>query len=219
MQGSQSHNQKLKCDFCERSGHTSDKCFLNPENPNNRLAPALEKALSSKSPNASKKSGATSSGSQSGKEDKSKFEFVGSIMESTTVDPPSDARTYADSGTTVHCFHSIHSFVPDSLMHCARRTVTLANNSEVETETSGEVHIEFDHSIIKLSNVLLIPTLGYNLVSTGKLADNGIESHFRRHNMLLKLEDSSDIIGCGSRDHSSGLYVLPGSIQYSESTL
>lgn len=73
----------------------------------------------------------------------------------------------------------------------------------------GEVRIEFEDAIIKLRKVPFVPKLGYNLVSTGNLADNGIESQFQRHNLNLNLEGSGKTIGNGSRDRFTGLYVLP----------
>ena len=53
----------------------------------------------------------------------------------------------------------------------------------------GEVVLPFEHANIRLQNVLYIPNLGYNLVSTGKLADNGIQSLFRRFDARLRPPD------------------------------
>jgi len=46
-------------------------------------------------------------------------------------------------------------------------------------------------------------------VSTGRLADNGIESHFRRHDVRLNLESKQLFVGTGIRDPVSGLYMFP----------
>lgn len=155
MQRSKLHTPKLYCGFCERSGHTSDRCIINRDHQNNRVPPGLKKAPSCKSVKGFRKFT-----TELGKVNKFKFEYVRSIEESTSVSPPSDARTYADSGTTVHCFHSIHEFTPGSLPRCARGIVTLANSSGAQSETCGEVQLEFESSIIEPSNVLLIPELG-----------------------------------------------------------
>lgn len=28
---------KFTCEFCEKRGHTEDRCFINPDNPNNKI--------------------------------------------------------------------------------------------------------------------------------------------------------------------------------------
>jgi len=60
-----------------------------------------------------------------------------------------------------------------------------------------------------LKDVFLVPGLGYNLVSTGRLADNGIESHFGRNHVSLALESDGFYIGNGVRDINSRLYTFP----------
>ena len=135
------------------------------------------------------------------------------------MQPSSDGRTYADSAATSHCFHSPLSFVTASLRKCPTRTVLLANNEKVKVKSWGDVRIEFDDAIIRLKKVLYVPKLGYNLVSTGKLADNGIESEFRRHDLKLKLEGSGKTIGNGSRDQKTGLYVLPSACIKNETVM
>lgn len=41
-------SKTIKCEFCDRIGHTEDLCFLNPENPKNRLSPEMLQAMSPK---------------------------------------------------------------------------------------------------------------------------------------------------------------------------
>ena len=79
----------------------------------------------------------------------------------------------------------------------------------------GEVVLPFEHADIRLQNVLYIPNLSYNLVSTGKLADNGIQSLFRRFDVRLSLQTNSFFVGIGSRDKKSGMYMLLEPISHS----
>lgn len=74
---------------------------------------------------------------------------------------------------------------------------------------SGEIVSPFETTNIRLAHALYIPALGYNLVSTGCLVDNGIESHFRRFHVFLKLEEGNEVTGSGQNNASSGMYVLP----------
>ena len=131
------------------------------------------------------------------------------MIEKTTIVPPKDQGTYADSGATVHCFYSESSFVPESIVECETRTVMLADNTSVKASFCGDVILPFDHANIRLKRALCIPNLGYNLVSTGRLADNGIESLFRRHEVRLMLEADQSFIGAGQRNMHSGMYMLP----------
>lgn len=111
----QKKSSELKYDFCDKSGHIMEQCFLNPDNPNNRLTTKMKEAMSI----------ITTVRTSSGSKSKSKVEIVGSTVESTSVQPASDQRTYADSAATSHCFHSRNSFVYEWLRWCRQRTFLL----------------------------------------------------------------------------------------------
>ena len=201
-----SHNHH--CDFCDGSGHTKDRCYFNPDNPNNKLTKKIQNMLTQ----SARGTANVAVGKDNNKNDPSKvckFEIAGTMIEKTTITPPKDQRTYADSGATVHCFHSQSSFVPESMVQCEVRTVILADNTLVQTNLCGDVILPFEHVNIRLKRALYIPNLGYNLVSIGRLADNGIESHFRRHDVRLMLEADKYFIGAGQRNLDSGMYILP----------
>ena len=54
------------------------------------------------------------------------------------------------------------------------------------------------------------------MVSTGNMADRGIESRFRRRDVQLFLEKNNFYLGAGSRQLSTGMYILPHPIIYAE---
>ncbi|MBW5416393.1 GAG-pre-integrase domain-containing protein, partial [Pseudomonas sp. MAG002Y] len=193
------HDKKHQCDFCGRTGHTEDRCYQNPSNPDNKLPPKLREMFQDKAAAAVAQD----------KTRPKKTEIAGSLVEKTTLSPPKDHRSYADSGATCHCFHSRSVFVQGSLTPCKPRHVMLADKTSVTSTHMGEVVLPFEHANIRLQNVLYIPNLGYNLVSTGKLADNGIQSLFRRFDVRLSLQTTNFFIGLGSRDKTSGMYMLP----------
>ena len=88
----------------------------------------------------------------------------------------------------------------------------MANGAKVEARSQGNVRLEFNDAIINLSGVLLVPFLGFDMVSIGNLANNGIESTFRgNETLILRLEESDLIIRKGSRGKLSDLYILPSS--------
>lgn len=55
---------------------------------------------------------------------------------------------------------------------------------------------------------IFILTLGYNLVSTRRLADSGIESHFHGRDVVLKPDQNKCTIGYKCRDPDSRMSVL-----------
>ena len=83
----------------------------------------------------------------------------------------------------------------------------LADKTSVKSTYMGEVVLPFEHANIRLQNVLYIPNIGYNLVSTDKLADHGMQSLFRLSDFRLSLQTNSFFIGLVSRDKISGMYM------------
>ena len=132
-----------------------------------------------------------------------------SNVERTTISPPKDHCTYYDSGATTHVFHCKDAFVKESLRDCEPRTVLLADKSPVTASKCGEVLLPFEYADIRLKSVLFIPGLGYNLVSVGRMADNGIESLFRKKDVMLRHQEKEFVVGFGTRDDETRLYLLP----------
>lgn len=154
--------------------------------------------MSSSSKTHGKKSSANErSGSEN---NKTKVELAGSVMEKTTINAPNDFRTYADSGATTHCFFNEEAFIPGTLVPCDEHTVVFGDKTSANANLWGQVLIPFDEVNITLYNVSYVPSIGYNLVSTGRLEHNGIESLFGRNDFLLKLESDHSIIGQRIRD-------------------
>lgn len=211
--GPKSGIKELKCEFCHRRGHTEDNCYLNPDNPNNKLSPKMKERMMVTDTSKKKSIGDT----RKGKISDQKVELAGVTLctntqesfERTTVSPPNDLRTYYDSGATSHVFNSETVLKQGTLTECIPCTVLLADKSSVVASKRGEVIVQFENADIRLTKVLLIPGLGYNLVSVGRLADNGIESLFRKDDVMLKLKSQNFVVGHGTRDISTGLYALP----------
>jgi hypothetical protein len=71
------------------------------------------------------------------------------------------------------------------------------------------VVIPFENANIRLTDVYLVPDLGFNLVSVGRLADKGIQAIFSRDFVILQVAESGFVIGESLRDINNGLYRLP----------
>lgn len=94
------------------------------------------------------------------------------------------------------------------MKRCDPRTVILADKSTVVAQYLGDVIMPFDNFDIRLKRALHIPGLGYNLVSVGRLADNGICSFFKSKDVELIRGTSRETVGSGYRDPVTLLYDL-----------
>ena len=55
----------------------------------------------------------------------------------------------------------------------------MANGVEVEVEAIGDLSLELDDGfVLKLSDVLYVPSLHRNLISVSRLDDDGYDCHF-----------------------------------------
>lgn len=206
MRNERSDNRSsIQCDYCGKNGHVEKRCHLNPDNPDNRLPEKVLARLNGKAPKSAGKSG--------------KVEIAGATVEKTTISPPNNRRSYSDSGATAHCYHDESAFIPGSLKACEPRTIMLADETSVVTKQCGDVLMPFEFANVRLTEVLHVPSLGFNLVSVGRLADKGISSHFRRHDVQLTFETKSFLLGAGHRDPATGLYMLPEPVPSTECTL
>lgn len=149
-------NTRYHCSFCDRAGHSAERCFINPDNPNNRLDPKGRALLMTR---VKRKTSATDNSEK-------KVEIAGAILQKSTISPPKDHKSYADSGATGHFFNSKASFIPGTLHKCDTTTVLLADRTPVSSDQCRDVIIPFKNANIRLKNTFLVPGLGYNLVST-----------------------------------------------------
>lgn len=195
------------CKFCERRGHSADSCFLSPANPNKKISPKILEAMGAEK-NVYLISSKIHQYSQQRILEDRKLRLAASIVEKTTVRLAEDLRTHADSGATIHSFQSKEVVEPGTITRCDQRTILSADSTSVTATQSGEVILPFKEIYNTSKSFLLTPNPGYTLVYTGRLADNGIESYFRRFDVLLKIETTGAEICCGNRDETSGVYTL-----------
>lgn len=82
------NRNNYQCDFCQKEGHTKDKSWQNPENPDNKLTPKVQELLAAKE---IKDEGSRSVQKKHSK--KGKVEIAGAILEKTTISPPPEHRS------------------------------------------------------------------------------------------------------------------------------
>lgn len=140
--------------------------FFKPANPNSQFSVKMLDALDV---NNSKPKLSSLMPPLSHKRESSqsrKLHLAGSIVKKFIIEAPKDIHTYAVSGETVPVFHNDDLFDPNLTRSCESRTVLLADKSYIKASYFGEVIISFKKVDIRLEHVLLLPDLGYNLVST-----------------------------------------------------
>ena len=86
---------------------------------------------------------------------------------------------WIDSGATVHVVNSLQGFHTRRTLQRGERRIKVANGVEAQVEAIGDLSLELvDGFLLKLSDVLFVPSLRRNLVSVSRLDDNGYDCHF-----------------------------------------
>ena len=101
-----------------------------------------------------------------------------------------------DSGCTQHMtgdprmFTSLEENVND------QEKITFGDNSKGNVKGLGKVAISNDHTI---SNVLLVASLSFNLLSVGQLCDLGFQCLFTDKEVVVTKKDDTQVIFKGFR--------------------
>ncbi|MDN3212554.1 hypothetical protein QCB48_10910, partial [Haemophilus sp. SZY H51] len=108
-----------------------------------------------------------------------------------------------DSGCTQHMtgdprmFTSLEENVDD------QEKITFGDNSKGNVKGLGKVAISNDHTI---SNVLLVASLSFNLLSVGQLCDLGFQCLFTNKEVVVTKKDDTQVILKGFRYNN--LYLV-----------
>ena len=198
----------IKCAFCGRNGHKAEDCYINPENPNNRLPKHTKNAFAAVINNgkASKKKS---------KKPKEKLSIAGVVTcndnnivgNAAGIQERTDNRdTLLDSGASAHIFGSpalVRREVSASVTH----SVGTADGSQNNVIGSGSVPVDLPHSVVKLDDVLLSPNMKYNLISVGQLTSKGLRLIFEKDYCLIYKEEM--LLGKIDKDLTTNLYPIP----------
>ena len=84
-----------------------------------------------------------------------------------------------DSGATIHVANSLQGFHTWRTLQRGERHIKVANGVKAEVEAIGELLLELnDGFILKLTDVLYVPSLRRNLISVSYLDDDAYDCHF-----------------------------------------
>ena len=86
---------------------------------------------------------------------------------------------WIESGATVHVANSLQGFCTRRTLQRGERRIKVANGVEAQVEAIGDLSLELvDGFLLKLLDVLFVPTLRRNLISVSCLDDDGYDYHF-----------------------------------------
>lgn len=195
------------CAICGKNNHSTNRCFLNPMNPHNKLD--LKNGVAEKSQdgktddNTDKKE---KSDTKKEKKKKKKKERAG--MARTTARNRSD-KLMLDSGTTSHITPDVTT-VKDSIS--TNISIKLADDSNMQATAKGTRSLNWKthegERVLHLSNTLVAPQAAMSLLSIPSLVNKNIAVLFLPGKALfIDLEDNNSILGYGTQDEDGLFYV------------
>ena len=85
---------------------------------------------------------------------------------------------WIDSGATIHVANSLQGFHMRRTLQRGERHIKVANGVQAKVEAIGELLLELNDSfVLKLTDVLHVPSLRRNLISASRLDDDGYDCH------------------------------------------
>jgi hypothetical protein len=110
----------------------------------------------------------------------------------------SKSTWWIDSGATIHIANSLQGFHTRQTLRRGERSIRVANDVEAEVEAIGELSLELNNSfILRLHNVLYVPSLSRNLIFVSCLDDDGYDCQFGNRRCLILFDNK--IVGLAFR--------------------
>ena len=211
MKSGSRHRSNLatnRCGICNKTNHTTDKCFLNPLNPSNKLRLKVK-------PNVPITTNEVDSEAKKDEEDqkqnkkkkkpkaRSAMALIGGQSD-RTVD-----RMMLDSGTTSH----LTSYVDRvEQAKTANIPITLADDSKMTATARGIREVQWKteegDNRIRLSNTLVVPNLSMSLLSIPSLVNKNIAVLFLPGKaVLIDLEDNFAVLGYATQEEDGLFYI------------
>ena len=86
---------------------------------------------------------------------------------------------WIDSGVIIYVANFLQGFHTRRTLQRGERHIKVANGVQAEVEAIGELLLELnDGFVLKLTDILYVPSLCRNLISVSRLHDDGYDCHF-----------------------------------------
>ena len=196
------------CAICGKNNHSTNRCFLNPMNPQNKLnlkSDVAEKIQDGKTDDDSNNK--DKSETKKKKKKKEKKERAG--MACVNSRNRSVDRLMLDSGTTTHITPDVAT-IKDSIS--TNISIKLADDSNMQATAKGTRSLNWKTDegdrVLHLSNTLVAPQAAMSLLSIPSLVKKNIAVLFLPGKALfIDLEDDNSILGYGTQDDDGLFYV------------
>jgi hypothetical protein len=101
---------------------------------------------------------------------------------------------WIDSGATIHVVNSMQGFCLRRTLRRGERSIRFTNGIKAEIEAIVELPLEMNNGfILRLHNVLYVPSLSRNLISISCLDDDGYDCQFDNKQCLILFD--SKVVG------------------------
>jgi hypothetical protein len=117
----------------------------------------------------------------------------------------SKSTWWIDSGATIHVVNSLQGFHTRRTIQRGKRSIRVVNGVDAEVEAIGELPLELNNGfILRLHNVLYVPSLSRNLISVSCLDGDGYDCQFDNRQCLILFDNK--VVGLTFRQDK--LYML-----------
>lgn len=176
------NQNKPKCDYCRKVGHTKDKCHYLQQQQQQSNGSGDNGMLSMDAAN-----------NQSNDEEVVFMAIDGNHSQQAST------PWIVDSGATRHVTNNI-SLIRNIENLASPIELTVANNATLQLSKVGEAWLTTQSGVtnenksIKLQNVTYAPTFKSNLISVTKIVDSGAEVLFKQNQAVITRADTGSII-------------------------
>lgn len=204
-----SHAASQCCAICGKTNHTTDRCFLNPLNPNNKLDLKSKYDKSNSASDGPNNEGSNDDDDVKSKKGNKKTKQRSAMARTDSKLHRRPDRMMLDSGTTSHL--TSHA---DRVSNTRRVSVpiTLADDSKINGTSRGtrQVSWKTEHGDVQisLSNTIVVPDLSMSLLSIPSLVNKNVAVLFMPGKaVLIDLEDNFSVLGYATQEDDGLFYI------------
>lgn len=200
----QAKKTQEECSFCGKAGHSSDKCFVNPEAENCRLPQHTIDKLK----------GLKVEQKKSNSKKKMEFSNIAIINNAYNAKLATYSKIYLDSRASVSLFKSKDECAKESYENGSDVKIQVATGSEQEKcGRKGTLKV----NSLSLKDAMHVPSLNDTLLSIGKICDNGNLVVFTKNEAVVVdlskfTVDEENVVPVFRRDETTRLYALSGKL-------
>ena len=192
------------CGICRKTGHETDRCWLNPLNPDNKLGLTADKREM-----AERQASAAGKSDKNGRKKSRKKAKKDKRAAMAKTKQPGEDVMLVDSGTTSHI--TARSETVSSRSGCDI-SIALGDDSKVKATEKGDRRVQWAGEdgprTIRLSETLIADDIAISLLSVPALVNKGIGVIFLPGKaMFVDLQDNMKVLATASQAEDGLFYI------------